>query len=197
MLVKIATRAKEEMTSPPVSGKVYMASQLTDAFARKFYYLRLSITDVCNFRCTYCLPDGYKPGGVTNNGFLTVDEIRRVNEYQVIPLHWRVSNSEDEVSKRIYFDAALKINQNLTDEQISDLIFIVRDTQAGFEYIEQRNGYTLLFVVVQSRDQIATLIQRLRTFLGYPNIVRLYQWNDEVLLSQSQHTSAPKNKDIL
>lgn len=69
---------KEEMTSPPVSGKVYMASQLTDAFARKFYYLRLSITDVCNFRCTYCLPDGYKPSGVTNKGFLTVDEIRRV-----------------------------------------------------------------------------------------------------------------------
>ena len=68
MLVKIATRAKEEMTSPPVSGKVYMASQLTDAFARKFYYLRLSITDVCNFRCTYCLPDGYKPSGVTNKG---------------------------------------------------------------------------------------------------------------------------------
>lgn len=42
-----------------------------------------------------------------------------------------------------------------------------------------------------------TRIQRLRTFLGYPNIVRLYQWNDEVLLSQSQNTSAPKNKDIL
>jgi GTP pyrophosphokinase/guanosine-3',5'-bis(diphosphate) 3'-pyrophosphohydrolase len=143
-------------------------------------------------------------GHISKNGLVvhrhkcfSIDEIRRVNEYQVIPLHWRVSNSEDEVSKRIYFDAALKINQNLTDEQISDLIFIVRDTQAGFEYIEQRNGYTLLFVVVQSRDQIATLIQRLRTFLGYPNIVRLYQWNDEVLLSQSQNTSAPKNKDIL
>lgn len=54
-----------------------MASQLTDAFARKFYYLRLSITDVCNFRCTYCLPDGYKPGSVTNNGFLSVDEVPR------------------------------------------------------------------------------------------------------------------------
>ena len=66
------------MTPPPVFGKVYMGSQLTDAFARKFYYLRLSITDVCNFRCTYCLPDGYKPSGVTNKGFLTVDEIRRV-----------------------------------------------------------------------------------------------------------------------
>ncbi|MBP0644439.1 hypothetical protein J8J17_21840, partial [Mycobacterium tuberculosis] len=60
-----------------------------------------------------------------------------------------------------------------------------------------RNGYTLLFVVVQSRAQIASLIQRLRTFLGYPNSVRLYQWNDEVLLSQSQNSSAPRNKDIL
>ena len=55
-----------------------MASQLTDAYARSFYYLRLSITDVCNFRCTYCLPNGYQPNGVTNNGFLSLDEIRRV-----------------------------------------------------------------------------------------------------------------------
>ncbi len=54
-----------------------MVSQLTDAFARKFYYLRLSITDVCNFRCNYCLPDGYKPTG--NKQFLTLDEIRRVS----------------------------------------------------------------------------------------------------------------------
>jgi molybdenum cofactor biosynthesis enzyme MoaA len=36
----------------------------------KFLLLTSSITDVCNFRCTYCLPDGYKPGSVTNNGFL-------------------------------------------------------------------------------------------------------------------------------
>lgn len=54
-----------------------MQSQLTDAFARKFYYLRLSITDVCNFRCNYCLPNGYKPNG--NGRFLSLDEIRRVS----------------------------------------------------------------------------------------------------------------------
>ncbi|MBS0969590.1 GTP 3',8-cyclase MoaA [Nissabacter archeti] len=52
--------------------------QLTDAFARKFYYLRLSITDVCNFRCTYCLPDGYKSTGHAKKSFLSLDEIRRV-----------------------------------------------------------------------------------------------------------------------
>lgn len=51
--------------------------QFEDSYHRKFYYLRLSITDVCNFRCTYCLPDGYKPTH-KNSGFLSVDELRRV-----------------------------------------------------------------------------------------------------------------------
>lgn len=55
-----------------------MIDQLTDAYARKFYYLRLSITDICNFRCQYCLPDGYKPHG--NKRFLTLDEIRRISK---------------------------------------------------------------------------------------------------------------------
>lgn len=56
-----------------------MVSQLTDEFARKFYYLRLSITDVCNFRCTYCLPDGYRPNGDSSRRFLSLGEIRRVS----------------------------------------------------------------------------------------------------------------------
>lgn len=36
---------------------------LVDGFGRRFHYLRLSITEVCNFRCTYCLPDGYRKEG--------------------------------------------------------------------------------------------------------------------------------------
>ncbi|ART79521.1 GTP 3',8-cyclase MoaA [Oceanisphaera avium] len=47
--------------------------ELKDAHARKFQYLRLSITDVCNFKCQYCLPDGYMPDG--RKSFLTVSEI--------------------------------------------------------------------------------------------------------------------------
>ncbi|MBD2812102.1 GTP 3',8-cyclase MoaA [Xenorhabdus sp. Vera] len=54
-----------------------MVEQLVDAFLRKFYYLRLSITDVCNFRCTYCLPDGYRSHG--HKSFLSLPEIRRVS----------------------------------------------------------------------------------------------------------------------
>lgn len=36
------------------------AHPLHDAFGRRFSYLRLSLTDVCNFKCSYCLPEGYK-----------------------------------------------------------------------------------------------------------------------------------------
>ncbi len=38
-------------------------SQLTDSFGRSFPYLRLSLTEACNFRCSYCLPDGYQADG--------------------------------------------------------------------------------------------------------------------------------------
>ena len=33
---------------------------LMDAHQRSFTYLRLSVTDVCNYSCNYCLPDGYQ-----------------------------------------------------------------------------------------------------------------------------------------
>lgn len=49
---------------------------LTDNFGRKFYYLRLSITDVCNFRCNYCLPDGYQCDH--DRDFLSVPEIKQI-----------------------------------------------------------------------------------------------------------------------
>ena len=49
---------------------------LTDNFGRRFHYLRLSITDVCNFKCTYCLPDGYQCDQPRD--FLSLDEIKRI-----------------------------------------------------------------------------------------------------------------------
>lgn len=35
-------------------------SLLQDPYQRQLSYLRLSITDLCNFRCNYCLPQGYQ-----------------------------------------------------------------------------------------------------------------------------------------
>src|SRR3712207_7701677 len=31
--------------------------QLTDSYNRKMDYLRISVTDRCNFRCQYCMPE--------------------------------------------------------------------------------------------------------------------------------------------
>ncbi|NVJ61653.1 MAG: GTP 3',8-cyclase MoaA [Gammaproteobacteria bacterium] len=39
---------------------LYESNVLTDQYQRRFRYLRLSITDVCNFQCDYCLPNGYQ-----------------------------------------------------------------------------------------------------------------------------------------
>ncbi|MBL7668883.1 MAG: GTP 3',8-cyclase MoaA [Bdellovibrionaceae bacterium] len=48
-------------------------TSLADTHGRHFEYLRLSLTDVCNFRCTYCLPNGYKSSGPES--FLSQSEI--------------------------------------------------------------------------------------------------------------------------
>ncbi len=32
---------------------------IADEFGRSFRYLRISVTDACNFSCSYCLPNGY------------------------------------------------------------------------------------------------------------------------------------------
>jgi GTP 3',8-cyclase len=49
---------------------------LSDIYSRHFGYLRLSVTDACNFKCGYCLPDGYKC--TTRKRFLTPAEIRNL-----------------------------------------------------------------------------------------------------------------------
>lgn len=52
------------------------AGALQDNFGRRFSYLRVSLTDRCNFRCTYCLPQGYrKPADAPSE--LSRDELRR------------------------------------------------------------------------------------------------------------------------
>ncbi|MDK4680579.1 GTP 3',8-cyclase MoaA [Kingella negevensis] len=50
---------------------------LTDQFNRRLSYLRLSITDLCNYRCSYCLPDGYQ--GKAKPDELTLPEIETLS----------------------------------------------------------------------------------------------------------------------
>ena len=77
-------------------------AELTDLHGRRFEYLRLSLTDVCNFRCSYCLPDGYrKAKGAPPN--LSIDEIRRlVGGFAALGL-WKIRLTGGEPTLRAEF----------------------------------------------------------------------------------------------
>lgn len=47
------------MAAPP-AGAPGPTARLSDAFGRRFEYVRLSVTDACNFQCVYCLPRGFR-----------------------------------------------------------------------------------------------------------------------------------------
>jgi cyclic pyranopterin phosphate synthase len=50
---------------------------LVDRFGRRIEYLRLSVTDRCDLRCAYCIPEGFK-GFEEPDHWLTFDEIERL-----------------------------------------------------------------------------------------------------------------------
>ena len=53
------------------------AKQLIDPLGRTIDYVRLSVTDKCNLRCTYCMPERNRDFECREN-YLTFDEIVRV-----------------------------------------------------------------------------------------------------------------------
>src|SRR6266481_6244432 len=61
-------------------GDIIMRSQaplLMDTFGRRIEYLRLSVTDRCDLRCTYCIPKGFR-GFQEPAYWLRFEEIERL-----------------------------------------------------------------------------------------------------------------------
>ena len=52
-----ARNAPVEIDGPALSMPVALDGPLSDGFGRELKNLRVSITDRCNFRCTYCMPE--------------------------------------------------------------------------------------------------------------------------------------------
>ena len=86
---------------------------LSDTFGRKFPYIRLSITDVCNYKCTYCLPQGYKKNPGDIRSFMSTKEISRLtkalSELGVCKI--RLTGGEPTVRKD-FFDILKDMKQN-------------------------------------------------------------------------------------
>ena len=54
-----------------------MNTQLVDPFGRSIEYVRLSVTDRCDLRCSYCMPKGFRDFEEPEH-WLRFDEIERV-----------------------------------------------------------------------------------------------------------------------
>ena len=49
---------------------------LIDPFKRKISYIRVSVTDRCDFRCTYCMPEKMK--FLPKQNLLSLEELERL-----------------------------------------------------------------------------------------------------------------------
>src|SRR5438105_5200775 len=59
---------------------VIPADPLLDVQARRIRYLRVSVTDRCNYRCTYCMPEelGKDLSFASKSEVMTFEEIERI-----------------------------------------------------------------------------------------------------------------------
>ncbi len=88
----------------------------------------------------------------------------------IMPLHWTSEEVND-----ISFTAYLSIDMEMSDEQVSDLIYQCRKEKTGVEMVHNHEGKTYVNIVVHNRKQIAQIIRDLRMHFGFPRIVRLAQ----------------------
>ena len=106
-----------------------------DAFSRPITYLRVSVTDKCNLRCVYCMPEGGLPW-LRRDEILSYEEIATV--VRAVALSGvrsvRLTGGEPLLRKELHRlvraiaaipgidDVALSTNALLLEEQLDDLI---------------------------------------------------------------------------
>jgi cyclic pyranopterin phosphate synthase len=95
-----------------------MNSRLTDPFGRTVEYVRLSVTDRCELRCFYCLPENYRDFSEPED-WLTFAEIERViRAFATLGMRRvRITGGEPLVRKHL----PLLVRQLATIPEIEDL----------------------------------------------------------------------------
>lgn len=168
---------------------------LTDKMLRKHNYLRISLTEKCNLRCTYCMPaDGVQL--TPKNSLMNVDEIfsiakifvdHGVNKIRLTGGEPLVRKDFSEILKRLNsLDADLSLTTNgiLVDRFIDDFkaynlrsINVSLDTlQADkFKFITRRDQFLKVY------ENISLLVQN--GFNIKLNVVLIKNFNDDEIKS--------------
>lgn len=87
----------------------------------------------------------------------------------IIHLNWQPQEDDDP-----RFSVFLRIDEKLDDEQTTELIYTIRQHQAGFESLQQEDNQTFVSLIVRDRDHLARVIRELRILFDFPNVIRLY-----------------------
>ena len=109
-------------------------TSLIDPFGRRIEYVRLSVTDKCNLRCFYCMPEGFKDFEQPDH-WLTFNEIERVikaftelgvDRVRITGGEPLVRKNIAELSQRLTMlpglnDLSLSTNASLLTKQATDL----------------------------------------------------------------------------
>lgn len=101
---------------------------LTDPFGRTVDYLRISVTDRCDLRCTYCLPKGFK-GFAVPKDWLTLEETARIAAAfaRLGTKRFRLTGGEPLLRKGLA-DLAAEINRQ---PGVEDISLTTNGTQLG------------------------------------------------------------------
>jgi len=68
-----------------------------DRFNRRIHYLRISVTDRCNLRCTYCMPEE----GITLIPHSQILSFEEIAEIARVAVKWDLIRSELQVANRL------------------------------------------------------------------------------------------------
>lgn len=122
---------------------------LTDQFGRHHTYLRISLTDACNFRCLYCMPEE-KIEATGPNKLMTVDEIFSLAKifYKLGINKIRITGGEPLVRKEAH-EILLKLSALPVELTISTNGFFISDFLETF----QKSGIHQVNVSLDTLDE--------------------------------------------
>ncbi len=133
---------------------------LLDGFGRRIEYLRLSVTDRCDLRCTYCMPEGFKDYEEPEH-WLTFDDIERLLAvFARLGLKRVRLTGGEPLLRRNVADLAQRL---AAVPGIEDLSLSTNGTQLAKHAVRlRRSGVTRLNVSLDSldRDRIRAICRR-------------------------------------
>ncbi|MEG0755760.1 MAG: radical SAM protein, partial [Oscillospiraceae bacterium] len=168
---------------------------LLDGTGRRINYLRISVTDRCNLRCTYCMPENGVPP-VPHSDILSYEEIARITAIcaQLGVAHIRLTGGEPLVRphvaslvamlKKIPGIETVSITTNgiLLEDQLPDLLAAGLDgvnlsldalDGALFEKITRRQGLETVLSALDAVLQMPSLKLKLNCVPTAENLSQL------------------------